>query len=438
MPPSVPSRTPFLLAAGLVLICACAVNRGSVLPGAVHSCVAASAAPADRAGDPVRVVFTVTVPADTPPPVEVYLAGDFQGWNPGDPEFRLVRSADGLWRIALDLDPGGTVAFKFTRGYWGVVEKGPQGQEIPNRTLSVRAAGEHRFTVASWAQGPPPAPLSGTRTGHVETITVEGFLGGRRVWIYLPPGYADDPAVHFPVLYMLDGQNLFDAATSFVGEWEVDETCEREIAAGRIAPLVVVGVDNGSRDRVREYTPWADSTRSEGGGADEHLQAVVTILLPAVAARYRVLTGPAHTGLAGSSLGGLFALYGGMARPDVFGLVAAFSPSLGWAQHRLYDWTASRTLSLMASRTAHPLRIYMDMGEWESGHPRDGDGNGIPDPFDALRIQQRILVELGFQEGRDLLVVEEMGAPHHESAWARRLPAALEFLFPPAKDGPPR
>ncbi|MGD9548808.1 MAG: alpha/beta hydrolase [Candidatus Krumholzibacteriia bacterium] len=392
---------------------------------ALGLCVILAAAAAAGPASAVPVTFEVAVPAGTDPAAAVHIAGDFQGWDPGAPDCRLVREADGLHRITLDLPAGGAIGFKFTLGHWGVVEKGPGGEEIPNRTLTVSASGKHRFTVASWASNPAPALRESSRTGTIETFTVPEFLEGRRVWAYLPPGYAAEPGREYPVLYMFDGQNLFDAAAGFAGEWRVDETCEDLITAGRMRPVIVVGMENGGRDRIREYTPWADPRRG-GGGGEDHLEAVITTLMPAVAARYRVLAGPEHTGLAGSSLGGLMALYGGLSRPDVFGLVGAFSTTVHWAGYRLTSWTPGRAAS--------PLKVYLDMGDRESGSREDTDGNGVADPFDDLRRMQAALEGLGLIPGVDLMAVEDAGGIHNESAWARRLPGALIFLFPP--DGP--
>jgi len=258
-----------------------------------------------------------------------------------------------------------------------------------------------------------------TLSGDVSQVTVPGFLDGRPVWIYLPPGYRDHPERRYPVLYMADGQNVFDAATSFAGEWRADETLEREILAGRVAPLIVVAVANGGARRLDEYTPWADP-RHGGGGAAAHLRAWRAVLVPWVDARYRTLHDPAHRAVAGSSLGGLLALYAVFAHPDLFGAAAALSPSLWWDDHHLLAWLA-------AAPTWPEVRIYADMGGAESG---DADHDGVPDAVADLRSLRDLLLARGLAEGRDLRVVEEPGAPHHESAWARRLPGALRFLFP--------
>lgn len=265
-----------------------------------------------------------------------------------------------------------------------------------------------------------------TITGNVTTITVPGFLDGRRVWVYLPPGYEDAPDARYPVLYMLDGQNVFDRATSFAGEWKVDETCEALIAGGAMRPILVVAVDNAGSERLNEYAPWRDASVNggAGGGGDPHLQAITSVLVPYIDENYRTLPAPENRALAGSSLGGLMALYAAYAHAGTFGLGAALSPSLGWDEQHAMRFVE-------ASRKPAGSRIYMDMGTLEAGHIEDQDGNGIDDYIELLRALRDVLIEQGFVLGSDLMVVEDEGARHHETSWAARLPGMLTFLFPP-------
>lgn len=378
-----------------------------------------------------RVRFELTVPAGTPADATVHLAGDFQGWRPGDPAWALQRTADGTWTYQAEFADGRPLQFKFTLGGWERVEKGPAGEELQNRLHVADRDTTLRLAVARWADGSPPRA---TATGDIRPLDVPGFLGGRRVWVWLPPGYDAEPDRRYPVLYVLDGQNAFDASLSFAGEWEIDESLARLVAAGEVEPLVVVAVANGGTLRTDEYTPWPGpdpaappGARQAGGHAAAHLGAIASVLVPAVAATYRTLPGPEHTGLCGSSFGGLMALYAAWARPDVFGRLASFSPSLGWA--------GPGPLAMVASRERPPARLYVDMGTRERGNLLDGDGNGIDDAIDDLRALREALLRRGFREGADLLVVEDEGARHHESYWARRFPGAARFLFPGPRAG---
>jgi predicted alpha/beta superfamily hydrolase len=388
--------------------------------GSLHPALAAS-----------LITFRVTVPEAVADGEHIYLAGNFQGWQPGSTGHRLTRIEDKIWEISLSLPPGQAIEFKFTRGSWNKVEKGARGEEIGNRRHKVGPDDQTlELEVAMWADNPAAGggeagKQASTITGNVQSITVPGFLNGRRVWVYLPPNYATESSRRFPVLYMLDGQNVFDAATSFVGEWEVDETLEKLIPAGEVAPLMVVAVDNGGHSRIDEYTPWPDKCLREGRGgrAAAHMQAIIEILKPHIDQEYRTLPGREDTGFAGSSLGGLMSLYAAFFHGDVFGRIGAFSPSL-W-------WDGCRMTNCITGLPKPDCRLYTDMGGLESFQFEDIDMNETDDSLDRLRVLKAVLTGRGFREGHDLMVVEAPGAVHNEGAWARRFPGAMRFLFPP-------
>ncbi|HET7890311.1 MAG TPA: alpha/beta hydrolase-fold protein [Candidatus Sulfotelmatobacter sp.] len=245
------------------------------------------------------------------------------------------------------------------------------------------------------------------------------FRNSRFLRVWLPPGY-DDPANagrHYPVLYLNDGQNLFEASTSFTGvEWQVDETSERLVREGAIPAMIVVGIDNAGKDRLREYMPYRSlqpvMLRVQGSRFPNFLMREV---MPFVAENYRVASGAENTGLGGSSLGALVALYTAALRPDVIGRLLIESPSL-WASNRQMI-RESRAIE------SWPQRIFLATGTAEAGRP-DKDQSMVDD----VRELAAILRRAGLDETRLRLVVEE-GGTHHESAWARRFPEALAFLF---------
>lgn len=370
-----------------------------------------------------EVTMRVAVPAETDPAATVFIAGDFQSWQPGHPDYKLSPTGENLWEITLPLETGQALQFKFTLGDWEHVEKGPGGEEIQNRLHKVVGGETLDLKVANWAHGEARQP---SKTGDITQVLVPDFLDDRPVWVYLPPGYHEDPERRFPVLYMFDGQNVFDDASSFAGEWKVDETLEELISAGLVVPLIVVAVANGSDQRTEEYTPWYSSSREVGGGGGKHLRTWIEILLPYIETHFRTLTGPENRGLAGSSFGGLMTLFGAYTHPEVFGKFGAFSTTFMYAGGRLPD--------MMAKKEKPDVTIYMDMGTHEGGHFQDKNGNGIADAIDSLRRVQDILTSQGFVGGWDLLVVEGEGHRHNEFYWAQRFPEAVQFLFP-AKPG---
>ena len=245
------------------------------------------------------------------------------------------------------------------------------------------------------------------------------FRNTRFLRVWLPPGYDDaaNAGRHYPVLYLNDGQNLFEAATSFTGvEWQVDETGDRLIHEGVVPPMIFVGIDNAGRDRIREYMPHRSlhpmMLRVHGTRYPAFLFKEV---MPFVAANYRVANGPENTGLGGSSLGALIALYTVAVRPGVIGRLLLESPSL---------WASNRQLIRQSRGVKRwPERVFLAVGTAEARR-RDKDQSVVDDVRELAGIMRRA----GLDNARLKLVVEE-GAAHHESAWARRFPEALRFLF---------
>ena len=245
------------------------------------------------------------------------------------------------------------------------------------------------------------------------------FRNTRFLRVWLPPEY-DDPAnaeLHYPVLYLNDGQNLFEASTSFTGvEWQVDETADRLIREGVVPPMIIVGMDNGGKDRIREYMPHRSlqpmMLRVQGTRYPAFLFKEV---IPFMAGNYRVANGPENTGLGGSSLGALIALYTAAVRPGAIGRLLLESPSL-WASNR-------QLIRLSRSVKRWPERIFLATGTAEAGR-KDKDQSMVDDVRELAAILRRV----GLDDNRLQLVVED-GGTHHESAWARRFPQALGFLF---------
>ncbi|HYJ85137.1 MAG TPA: alpha/beta hydrolase-fold protein [Pyrinomonadaceae bacterium] len=242
----------------------------------------------------------------------------------------------------------------------------------------------------------------------------------RDLVIYLPPGYEANPKARYPVLYLHDGQNLFDGATSFIPgkEWQIDETAQRLIAAGKIEPLIIVGINNTGKERIDEYTPVQDAKRRMGGKADLYGRMLVEELKPFIDANYRTIRDAQHTGLGGSSLGGLVSLYLGLKYPKVFGRLAVVSPSV---------WFADKHIVTNANAlTAKPkVRIWMDMGTKEGGNAEDAQ-KAVSD----ARLLKDTLIKKGWKSGKDLQYFEAEGAEHNESAWAQRVERILTFLYP--------
>lgn len=247
----------------------------------------------------------------------------------------------------------------------------------------------------------------------------------RDVLVWLPPSYAGGER-RYPVLYMHDGQNLFDAVTSYVGEWEVDETMMA--LSGEGVEAIIVGIPNGEEQRVHEYNPYPNSeVPILDGRGEDYLRFVVETVKPLIDQTYRTQPDAAATGMAGSSMGGLISLYGFLRYPTVFGLCGAFSTAYWFGDEGLL-----RTIPELADGHG---RVYLDVGSKE-GHIFQDPAPWRPEVWDAdrgyldgVRRIHGALAAKGYRDGENLLYVEDEGAIHHEQDWARRLPAALRWLL---------
>jgi predicted alpha/beta superfamily hydrolase len=259
--------------------------------------------------------------------------------------------------------------------------------------------------------------------GHTVVGTVQVLAGvespqlgnTRDLLVYLPPSYARGDR-RYPVIYMHDGQNLFDRATSFGEEWEVDQTLEGASAEG--LETIVVGIPN-TPARLDEYSPFRDPGHKQGGQGDAYLDFVVNTVKPIVDRDFRTRPEREATGIAGSSMGGLISLYGFFRNPETFGFAGVMSPAFWFGGHRIYDYVRDRPFT--------PGRVYLDVGTGE-GKEELGD----------TRRMKALLEEKGYRDGHDLLFYVELGGRHNERAWARRLHHALRFLLgvPPREPAP--
>jgi predicted alpha/beta superfamily hydrolase len=242
------------------------------------------------------------------------------------------------------------------------------------------------------------------------------FKNSRLLRVWVPPGYGEPRGTRYPVLYLNDGQNLFEASTAFAGvHWQVGETAGRLIAEKKIPPLIIVGIDN-TKNRAREYLPYRAADLKllivKGKLYPNFLRREV---MPAIESRYALLSGPENTGLGGSSLGGLITLYTQLAAPKVFGKLLVESPSLAVAHRKI--------IAEYRRFENWPPRMYLGMGTRELG-----DAAKDEKIADDARELAAILRAEGMDEQRLKVNIEE-GAAHSESAWARRFPEALEFLY---------
>lgn len=255
------------------------------------------------------------------------------------------------------------------------------------------------------------------RPGRLERIPAfeSKILGNsREVTVYLPAGYDEKDEGRYPVLYMQDGQNLFDAHRAFVpgNHWHLQEAADTVIGERTAAPMIIVGVDHAGAARIDEYTPAKDPKHNGGGRAEDYARMLIEELKPMIDARFRTLPDAENTAVGGSSLGGLASLYLTLTFPHVFRRAAVMSPSVWWSGRAI--------LGYAGAYEGQAPRMWLDIGGRE----------GIEALRDARELRDRVQKKGWTQD--TFHYYEDRRGDHSERAWARRIRQALEFLFPPA------
>lgn len=355
----------------------------------------------------VRIILDMVPAAHAETPV--FIAGTLNNWNPGDPhyQFNLVPPHDGILLPPL---PAGPLLFKFTRGSWQTVECQSDGRDRGNREIYIRSDTIIHCGISAWKDAFVQTPKTHTMSPQVEIIDTAFWMPqlerSRRIWIYLPPDYKLS-AKKFPVIYMQDGQNLFDASTSAYGEWGVDEILDSLYQKG-IPGSIVVGIDHGGDKRLTEYNPYDNPTYGKGEGA-AYARFLVETLKPFIDRHFRTLADPRHTGIAGSSMGGLISFYTWLKYPTVFGKAGIFSPSF---------WIAPQIREAIPRAGIIPDReIYFIAGDAESA-------SMVPD---MKTIYQDLTLHGMGGENMQLKIVK--GGKHSESYWKQEFPNMYLWLF---------
>jgi predicted alpha/beta superfamily hydrolase len=251
------------------------------------------------------------------------------------------------------------------------------------------------------------------RLEHIDNFESTILNNQRLITVYLPAGYDERDDRRYPVLYMQDGQNLFDPHRAYVpgNHWYLKEAADAAIGERTAAPMIIVGIDHAGPGRMDEYTPVLDKRHKGGGRAADYARFLIEELKPAVDARYRTLPDAENTGVGGSSLGGLVSLYLTLKHPEVFRRAAVMSPSVWWSERAI--------LGDMDAYDGKPPRMWLDIGGRE----------GVEALQDARTLRDRIAAK-GWGE-ETFRFFEDRRGDHSERAWARRVRQALEFLFPP-------
>jgi len=340
---------------------------------------------------------------------DIYVAGSFNNWNPKSEAHKLKPFGTTRRGLVLKDIPAGQYEFKFTRGSWPTVEVTGDGREIPNRIEQVNGDVVQTCQVAGWKDNFPDKPIPNTATPQVSVMDTAFAMPQlnrtRRISIYLPKGYATS-AKKYPVLYMNDGQNLFNLQTAPYGEWGVDESLDS------LQPLlkkecIVVGIDHGNNYRMTEYNPYDNAKYGKGEGK-QYLNFIIETLKPYIDKQYRTSRGPAYTYIAGSSMGGLISTYAIITRPDVFGGAGIFSPSY-WIAPQIFDDAQKAVI-----KKPFTHQFYFYAGGQEGGLV-------VPD----LRKMETIIEAKGAYHLQSLVM--PLGK-HNEATWQKIFPQFYRFI----------
>ncbi len=356
-----------------------------------------------------QITFLVKQPSTSHSSDSFFITGNFNGWDPGNKQYSFKTGDNGTASITLLLHQG-TYEYKFTRGDWQKVETNAGGKNILNRNLVVSVDTSIHIDIAGWADNFeqsvfPDKPH--TVSANVKIIDTAFFIPQlnrkRRIWLYLPPGY-DSSKKMYPVIYMHDGQNLFDEATSYAGEWGIDEYLDSVSSLGK-KEAIIVGIDNGLSKRMTEYNPYTFKQLGKGEG-NEYVDFLVKNLKPYIDKKFRTIRTKQNTFIAGSSMGGLISLYAALKYPKVFGGAGIFSPAF---------WTAPAIDNFVRSHgSAMTSRLYFYAGGKEGS-------SMLPD-------MKRIIHEMKHSSTSKIKEEVDPDGQHNEAAWRKYFPRFYEWV----------
>jgi predicted alpha/beta superfamily hydrolase len=353
-----------------------------------------------------------SLPSNHPSGAAVYIAGSFNGWNPQNENYKFKRDEKGNYYFDMKLE-NGSYEYKITRGGWDKVESKKSGAGIENRRMVITADATIPLDIEEWQDRFASKPRTSTAGKNVKIIDTAFLIPQlnrvRRIWVYVPPDYAGTNN-RYPVLYMHDGQNVFDDATSFAGEWGVDECID-----SMSKKCIVVAIDNGANKRINEYCPYDFSLKTLGlsnadtlnkGEGDQYVDFLVKTLKPFIDKSYRTLKDKKNTFVAGSSMGGIISMYAILKYPKVFGGAGVFSPAF-WVGPKIFDDIKAKGKKVNA-------KIYFYAGKLEGE-------TMVPLTIKAFDEMSKV------SKSKMTTVIRDEGK-HNEPRWRVEFPAFYKWL----------
>jgi predicted alpha/beta superfamily hydrolase len=361
-----------------------------------------------RAQQSVEITFKIKA-NNIPDTGKVYISGnkpELGNWQPG--EISLINTSGNIWERTFSFPAGESIECKITLGSWDREALNTDGSVPKNIRFRAYTDTVISLTINNWKEVKGNTSMfKGQVTGHLDYIrNLKGDgLPPRDIIVWLPPDYSKDTTKRYPVLYMQDGQNLFDPATSAFGiDWQLDETADSLIRQGRMKPIIIVGITN---------TLWRKSEYAESDTGIAYMNFVVGKIKPLIDSAYRTLTGPLNTAVGGSSLGGLISFMLAWNYPDIFSMAMCVSPALKIYNYDYVDNVESYT------GPQKDLKFYFDMGM----HSKDSL------LVSGVNAMIKVLVDKGYEIGKDIMLYEDEHGEHNEISWAARVWRPLLFFF---------
>ena len=357
---------------------------------------------------PAQVTFRLKTPENTPRGSSFYMAGSIINWVPNDVNFQFQENQSGDLTLTID-SVTNSFEYKICRGTWNDVEVDSTGMDITNREYADSLGNNIQIRVEAWRDQIPAKKIVSTASENVyflpTSIEIPQLKRRRTIKVYFPPNYSSSQG--FPVIYMFDGQNLFDNSTAFSGEWHVDETLD-SLYRTRAFSCIVVAIYHGDTERLNELTPWPNEMK-EGGDGEKFAKFIVKDLKPYIDSHYRTWPDRDNTMIMGSSLGGLMSLYMALEYPEVFGKAGILSPSLWWSEE------AFKQIDKFKKKRFQ--QFYISVGEQE--------GNKTVRNVEKVN---KLLKEKGYSENELFVNINPEGK-HSETFWSSEFEKAVKWIF---------
>lgn len=355
-------------------------------------------------------VRIIKLPQNREENTKLYLASNLNGWKADDSQFEFKKDDNGFYTLILP-NPTQKIEYKITKGNWDFAEADENGKSASNQIFDINEEQKIiELEIKNWSSPKEKKHITNSNVKILsEKFNIPQLKTTRKIWIYLPPDY-ETSKKKYPVIYMHDGQNLFDNLTSFSGEWSVDETLD-EIYKETGKSAIVIGIDNGGDKRLAEYSPWNNEKYKTEGEGDLYSDFLAKTLKPYIDKTYRTERQASKTIIMGSSMGGLISLYASVKYPNIFGKAGIFSPAF---------WFVSKDLNQYLNLNKNNLKnskFYFVAGKNE-------DETMVPE----IENVDKLLLKKAVPQKNILVKIDEDGT-HSESYWKRELKQSLIWLL---------